>query len=128
MKRSFLLKGIVTILIVFIFGLTAVGCEYIKGFIDKGEEPDTGDVGDNLPDDGTGDDGEIEPIAVDKSALNTELALEVTEQGDYTESSYNAYLEKLAAAKSVLADEAATQDSVDKAAADLTAAREGLKV
>ena len=128
MKRSFLLKGIVTILIVFIFGLTAVGCEYINGFIGKGEEPDSGDVGDNLPDDGIGDDGEIEPIAVDKSALNTELALEVTEQGDYTESSYNAYLEKLAAAKSVLADEAATQDSVDKAAADLTAAREGLKV
>ena len=128
MKRSFLLKGIVTILIVFIFGLTAVGCEYINGFIGKGDEPDSGDIGDNLPDDGTGDDGEIEPIAVDKSALNTELALEVTEQGDYTESSYNAYLEKLAAAKSVLADEAATQDSVDKAAADLTAAREGLKV
>ena len=128
MKRSFLLKGIVTILIVFIFGLTAVGCEYINGFIDKGDEPDTGDVGDNLPDDGAGGEGENEPASVDKSALDAELALEVTEQGDYTESSYNAYLERLAAAKEIFADEAATQDSVDKAAADLTVARNNLKV
>ena len=64
----------------------------------------------------------------DKTALNAELALEVTAQGDYTLDSYNAYAEKLAAAKAVAADEAATQEAVDQATAALSAARLALAV
>ena len=111
MKRSLLTKGIISLLIVILLGFNAVGC-----FLIEGEKPNGGDG-----------DGGTEDI-VDKAALEAELALEVTDAADYTTDSYNAYLDKLAAAKDILADDDATQDSVDKATADLTEARLSLEV
>ena len=111
MKRSLLIKGIIALLIVVLLGFNAVGC-----FLFEEEKPDDGDG-----------DGDTEVI-VDKTALEAELALEVTDAADYTTDSYNAYLDKLSAAKAILADEDATQDSVDKATADLTDARLALEV
>ena len=109
MNRSLIIKGLIAILIVFIFGLSIVGCI---------------DTGDNNINDGGGDN----TVTVDKTALNAELALEVTEQGDYTADSYNAYLELLNAAKALAGDENATQESIDKATEDLSAARLALVV
>ena len=105
MKRSLITKGLIAILIVFIFGLSAVGCK----FFDK--TPDTND--------GNGD----EVVSVDKSALNAEIALEVTEQGDYTVDSYNAYIEKLEEAKKIAEADTADQAIVDQVTAELSAAR-----
>ncbi len=67
-------------------------------------------------------------VVVDKAALEAELELEVKEQGDYTADSYNAYAAKLAEAKALANDTAATQEAVDKATADLTAARLALAI
>ena len=50
----------------------------------------------------------VTPVEVDKSALEAELKLEVLEQGDYTEESYAAYVQKLEAAKAVNAKADAT--------------------
>ena len=47
----------------------------------------------------------VERVVVDKTALNAEIALEVSEQGDYTLASYEAYQAKLAEAKAVAGDE-----------------------
>ena len=99
MNKSLVIKSIIAMLIVVMFAICAVGC-----FDDQGD------------------------VLVDKAALNAELALEVTEQGDYTLDSYNAYLTKLEAARKVANDDAATQDDVDKATADLSAARLALVV
>ncbi len=93
-------------MIVFVLGLTAVSCT------------NSNDNGDNIND----------GVLADKTALNEELALEVTEQGDYTVDSYNAYSAKLAEAKAIAEDTAATQEAVDKATADLTAARLALAI
>ncbi len=109
MKKSLVIKGLTIILIVFIFGLTAVGCEFVDKIFNKDDDID-------------------EEIVVDKTALDAELALEVTEQGDYTLDSYNAYLAKLATAKELANDEAATQAAVDRATADLSSARKALAV
>ena len=67
-------------------------------------------------------------LLADKSALEAEIALEVSEQGDYTADSYNEYLAKLAAAKALVEPVNAKQDAVDAATADLTAARLALAV
>ena len=112
MKKLF--HNLALFLLICALMFAAVGCN---------RSQDDGNVNEN---EGGGD--VEQPVIVTKDALNAEISLEVTEQGDYTEASYNAYLEKLAVAKAVLADESATQESVDKAAADLTAARNGLKV
>ena len=109
MNRSLIIKGLIAILIVFIFGLSIVGCI---------------DTGDNNIDDGGGDN----TVTVDKTALNAEIALEVTPIEDYTSESYNAYLELLNAAKALAGDENATQESIDKATEDLSAARLALVV
>lgn len=69
---------------------------------------------------------QITPVEVDKTALVAELALEVTEQGDYTAESYAAYTKKLQAARTVNAKTDATQSEVDTACRELKAAREGL--
>ncbi len=69
-----------------------------------------------------------ENLLANKDALNAEIALEVTEQGDYTLDSYNAYLEKLAAAKALVGDIAVTQATVNEAVAALTEARLALTV
>lgn len=69
---------------------------------------------------------QITPGEVDKTALVAELALEVTEQGDYTAESYAAYTKKLQAARTVNAKTDATQSEVDTACRELKAAREGL--
>ncbi|MBR2929949.1 MAG: FIVAR domain-containing protein [Clostridia bacterium] len=100
MKRSFISKALILALTLVIFLLAAVSCG----------QPDS---------DGT---------QANKDALNEELALEITEQGDYTQDSYNAYLAKLAEAKAVAADEKATQEAVDAAVAALTEARLALTV
>ena len=134
MNKSILLKSLVTILVVIVFGLTAVGCEYVNNIINKDNNVNDGTIDDGNTDDNVGDgntddnDSTDEVVSLDKSALLAELSLEVAEQGDYTDNSYNAYLAKLQAAKNVAADEAATQENVDKASADLTAARMALKI
>ena len=115
MKKS-LIKGLIAILIVFIFGLTAVGCEYIDKIINK---DDNVNIDDNIDNGGEN----IDDVAVDKTALNAELALEVTAKDDYLADSFNAYAEKLAVAKAVAGDDEATQDQVDAAASALTEAR-----
>ena len=116
MKRSLVIKGLTLILIIFIFGFSAMGCELIDKIINKD---------DNTVDDG-GDNGN--ETAVDKAALEAELALEIAAQGDYTTDSYNTYLAKLEAAKNIATDETATQDDVDEATAELSAARLALSV
>ena len=65
----------------------------------------------------------VTPVEVDKSALEAELKLEVSEQGDYTEESYAAYVQKLEAAKAVNAKADATQTEVDTACDGLKNAR-----
>ncbi|MCD8119234.1 MAG: hypothetical protein LUE29_07140 [Lachnospiraceae bacterium] len=79
-------------------------------------------------------DGDV-TVAADSFALTavdkTELQAAVEESGsleesEYTEESWAAYQEALAAAETVLADEDATQDDVDAAYADLLAAIEAL--
>ena len=67
-------------------------------------------------------------LLANKTALNAELALEITEQGDYTADTYNAYVEKLNAAKALVDDIAVTQATVNAATEALTAAREALAV
>ena len=69
-----------------------------------------------------------ENLLANKSALNAELELEVTEQGDYTLDSYNAYFAKLEAAKLLIDDIAVTQATVDEATAALSEARLALAV
>ena len=86
MKKSFVTKGLIAILIVFIFALMAFGC---------GDNNDS-----NL---------------ADKTALNAEISLEITEKGDYTEDSYSLYAAKLAEAKAVANNASATQNEVDGA-------------
>ena len=67
-------------------------------------------------------------LAIDKSALEAELELEVFEQGDFTLDSFNAYLEKLAAAKEIANKTMVSQDAVDAVAAALTEARLALAI
>ena len=69
-----------------------------------------------------------ENLLANKEALRAELSLAIAEQGDYTADTYNAYLEKLAAAKAVLADIAVGQEAVDQATAALTQSRLALAV
>ncbi len=64
----------------------------------------------------------------DKAALNEEIALEITSQGDYTEGSYNEYRERLSKAKAVLADENATKREVERALASLKGAKDALTI
>ncbi len=110
MKKSLVIKGLTIILIVLALGLTAVGCDFIN--------PNTPNTGDNTNND----------VLADKTSLNAELALEITAQGDYTADSYNKYAEKLARAKEIAGDTTATQEAVDQATANLTAARLALAV
>ena len=70
MKKSLINKYLIILVLVLIVALTAVGCE---------------------PDD------EADPL--DTTALNAEIALEITSQGDYTTASFDAYKQKLATAK-----------------------------
>ena len=69
-------------------------------------------------------------VLADKSDLNAEIALEVSEQGDYTLDSYNAYLAKLNDAKALAGDNDITinQDRVNAMTAELLAARLALEV
>ena len=110
MKRSLILKGLVAILLLFVMCMAVVGC-----------------VNPNENQGNNGESGNNE-VTVDKTALQAELALEVTEQGDYTADSYKAYLEKLNAAKAISDSEEVTQISVDTAAAELTKARNALEI
>ncbi len=107
MRKTVVIKGLSIILLVFALALTTVGCELFEQ--NKNPEETT----DNS-------------VVTDKAALNAELALEVSAQGDYTTDSYNAYTAKLAEAKQVANDAAATQAAVDKAVQELTAARKAL--
>ena len=100
MKKLLVKNSIIAILIVLIVGLMVVGC-----FPSQEEE-----------------------VLADKTALEAEIALEITEQGDYTESSYSEYAKRLAEAKAVVADKKATQEAVDKITSALTAARNALTI
>ena len=111
MKR--LLQSILITLLIAVIGFTAVGCSLINKD-NNGDNVNDGNVNEN--------------VTVDKTALNAELAAEITEQGDYTADSYNAYIAKLAEAKAVADDEAATQETVDAALSALTAARAALAI
>ena len=115
MKIS-LVKGIIAVLIVFIFGLAAVGCEYVDKIINKYDNV-------NIDDNTNNGNENIDDTSVDMAALNAELALEVTAKDDYLADSFNAYAEKLAVAKAVADDAEATQAEVDAALAALTEAR-----
>ena len=100
MKKSLVNKYLTILLLVLIVALTAVGCE---------------------PNNDGGN-------ALDKTALNTEIALQVTEQGDFTADSYNAYVAKFANAKQIANSESATQQQIDDATAQLAAARLALAI
>ena len=102
MKKSLIIKGLIAILIIFVFGLSAIAC--------------------------TPSDPEVNTDLANKAALNAELALEITEQGDYTDASYNIYLEKLEAAKEISKKEDSTQEEVDKATEALCKARVELAI
>ncbi len=66
-------------------------------------------------------------IPVDKSALAAAIAeAEALVQDDYTSDSWSAFAEELAGAKAVLADDDATQQAVNGAAAALESAMEAL--
>ena len=123
MKKSLLFKSLTAILIVFMLGFAFVGCDKIfnrnnsNNGVNEGENNDSGNV------DGGIEDGGNQDASVDKAALNAEIALEITAQDDYTADSFGAYAEKLAAAKAVAGDEAATQEAVDAALAALSEAR-----
>ena len=96
--KTFLKYSLAVLLIVLTVAFAAVGC---------------------TPDDQGG-------VTPDKTALRAEIALEITEQGDYTAASYEAYAAKLAAAKALADDAAATQKEIDEMTAALTAARGAL--
>ena len=100
MKKSLVIKGLIAILIISLIAIMSVGCG--------------SNGGNNSNDNGT---------SADKSALNAELALEESSQGDYTADSYNAYAQKLANAKNVLNNASATQADVDRVTTELSAAR-----
>ncbi len=69
-----------------------------------------------------------ENLLADKAALEAELSLEITEQGDYTKDSYDFYVLMLEASKVVLGDAAAPQEVVDIATASLKEARQALEI
>ena len=87
------------------------------------DNPGTDNPGTDNP--GT-DNPDPDPVVVDKSALEAELALAITEQGDYTDDTYATYSALLADARALLADTEATQDAVNSATAALTSARQAL--
>ncbi len=64
----------------------------------------------------------------DKTALKTAVDNALTEQGDYTEESFNAYTAKVEAAKAILDDVYATQTEVDNAKTAIESAFAELKV
>ena len=101
MKRSSVIRGIIAIIFILIIGVTAVGCG------------NTNNSDDNL---------------ADKTSLNAEIALAITEQGDYTADSYNTYAGKLAEAKEIANSASATQEAVDQIASDLSEARLALEI
>ncbi len=104
MKKSLILKGLIALLIILAVGFSAMACRSSEG-----------------------DDTDL-TVVVNKSALNAEIDLMITEQGDYTDDSYNAYLEKLEAAKQIANDQSATQKMVDEATEALTQARLELSI
>ena len=69
-----------------------------------------------------------ENLLADKTALFDELVVEIKEQGDYTQGSYNAYEEKLNFAKEIATTLYATQQQVDDATVALTNARNALEI
>ena len=69
-----------------------------------------------------------ENLLANKGNLNAEISLEITEQGDYTADSYNAYAALLAEAKAIAGDVAATQVNVDRITAALSKARNALVI
>ena len=107
MKKSLVLKGLIAILIVCLLCMSAVACKNDENQDENSNNTDNG--------------GEV--VTVDRAALNAEIALEITAQGDYTADSYNAYVARLGEAKAVANDASATQKSVDNALASLTNAR-----
>lgn len=109
MKKLLTTKNLVAILLILVMAIAFVGC----------------DLWNKTPEESTGTTTNIQnpDPETDKTALNAELALEVSEQGDYTAESYNKYAEKLTAAKAVAADAEATQEAVDAAAESLKTAR-----
>lgn len=112
MNRSSVIKGLTVVLLLFIFVFSAVAC--IDWGNNNGNNENQG--------------GENGDSTVDKAALEAEIASAVTAQGDYTADSFSAYQAKLADAKTVAANENATQNEVDKAASDLKAARLALAI
>lgn len=63
----------------------------------------------------------------DHSALNAAIESAVTDQGDYTDTSWEAYQEALEDAKTVNADHGATEDEINQAIANLNAAEANLE-
>ena len=113
MKRLLAKNSLITILIILIIGLSVVGC----GNTNTPDTPNTP----NNPD-------HKEDVLVDKTALNEEIALGITEQGDYTAYSYNEYAAKLLQAKQIANDATASQETVDTMTSELSAARLALTI
>ncbi len=65
-------------------------------------------------------------VAVDKSALRAAVNGAITEQGNYTDSTWNAYQTALSAAQGVLNNGDASQDEVDTALKNLNTAKSAL--
>ncbi|MBR2411001.1 MAG: family 20 glycosylhydrolase [Clostridia bacterium] len=69
-----------------------------------------------------------ERIIIDKSALQKEVDAAITEQGNYTDSTWTTYQLALKDAEAVLNDENASQETVDNALATLIKAKNDLYV
>ena len=121
MKNSLFTKSLIAFLIIAMVSMLAVGCKPSPD--NGGNAGDNGNINDGGDTNNNGG-----STSVDKAALNAEIALEIAEQGDYTVETYNVYAAKLADAKAVASDEAATQEAVDQALAALNAARLALAI
>jgi|GEM_PF-5720884 len=66
-------------------------------------------------------------VPADKTALNEKIdAVKETEKGNYTDESWEAFQTALSAAQTIAADDEATQEQVDEALVELSAAFSGL--
>lgn len=122
MKRT-LINSLIAVLIIAMIGTMVVACD-LEGFFGIPTDPNEPGITEPTKPEDT----KPEVPEADKTALEAELALAITAQGDYTAESYNAYVEKLAAARSIAEDKAATQEDVDAACTALTEARLALVV
>ena len=136
MKPSSVIRGLIIALLVLAVIFTAAGCANTDNDNDNSTvtpggggnvNPPSGDSNENEDNNDNGGNENV-GVTIDKSALEAELALEISTPGDYTEDSYLAYTEKLNEAKAIVSSTEATQEAIDEITAELTAARLALTV